>query len=206
VHLAVHAQAAGVRCLLVDMDPQESASRWYDRREAPDPALVTATAGALPDVIAAARADGVGLVVVDTPPHAGAQIDQAVAVADLVLVPVKPTPMDLDALPGTAAIVRRHARPAGIVLTSAPPARGTTRAGIVTEARNHLAAEYPDFPVLDVELGHRTAYYYALIDGRAVGEFEPGGKAAAEVAAVYAWCAERLPALRHPTAAAAAGR
>ncbi len=68
------------------------------------------------------------------------------------------------------------------MLTSAPP-----RGSIVAEAREHLAHEYPAVPVCPVELGHRASYYHALIDGRAVTEFEPQGKAATDVDGIWAW-------------------
>lgn len=189
VHLAVRAAQRGASVVIVDTDPQATASRWYDRRAAEWPVLVTAARGTLPAALEAARADGVGAVFVDTPPHTGAQIDQAVAAADLVVIPCKPTPFDLDAIPETVRLVEAHRRPAVFVLTSTP-ARGS----IVAEAREHLAREYPDVPVCPVELGHRASYYHALIDGRAVTEFEPTGKAAAEVDGIWTWLTERTGA------------
>lgn len=196
VHLAVRAAQQGASVLIVDTDPQATASRWYDRREAEWPVLVTGGRETLTGALEAARADGVDVVLVDTPPHTGAQIDQAVAAADLVVIPCKPTPFDLDAVPETVRLVEAHQRPAAFVLTSTPP-RGT----IVAEAREHLEHEYPEVPVCPVELGHRASYYHALIDGRAVTEFEPQGKAAAEVDGIWTWLTERVAAARGAAAA-----
>jgi len=187
VHLAVHASQKRKRVLLVDTDPQLSASKWYDRRESERPMLVTASLGQLRAIVDAAREEGVDYVIVDTPPHAGAQIDQATSIADFVLIPCKPTPMDLDAVPATVEIVRTHGTPAGFVLTSTLP-----RGAITEEARSRLADDFPDIPVCTTDVGHRTGYYYALIDGRAVGEFEPRGKAAAEIAGVWTWITKQL--------------
>jgi chromosome partitioning protein len=182
VHLGVLAASKGHKVLIVDTDPQESASKWFDRRAGTIPPLVNATAGKLPDVLEAAAEDGIEFVMVDTPPHAGAQIDQVVRLADLVLVPLKPTPMDLDAIPATVEIVRAHRVPAAFVITSAPP-----RSSITGEAIAELKNRFPDIPVCPVMIGHRAAYYYALIDGRAVTEFEPSGKAAREITALWEW-------------------
>ena len=204
VHLAVRAAQQGASVVIVDTDPQATASRWYDRRAAEWPVLATAGRGTLTAALDAARADGVDVVLVDTPPHTGAQIDQAVAAADLVVIPCKPTPFDLDAVPETVRLVEAHRRPAVFVLTS-PPARGS----IVAEAREHLAHEYPDVPVCPVELGHRASYYHALIDGRAVTEFEPQGKAAAEVDGIWVWLtaqADRAAGVAPDGARAAAPR
>lgn len=78
----------------------------------------------------AARGEGVEYVLVETSPHAGVQIDQAASLADFILIPTKPTPFDLDAIPDTGRIVQTHNRPAGFVLTSTPP-----RSPITEEAR-----------------------------------------------------------------------
>lgn len=201
VHLAVRAAQTGSSVVLVDTDPQATASRWYDRRAAEWPALVTAGRGTLPVVLDAARADAISVVLVDTPPHTGAQIDQAVAAADLVVIPCKPTPFDLDAVPETVRLVQAQQRPAAFVLTSTP-ARGS----IVAEAREHLAHEYPGVPVCPVELGHRASYYHALIDGRAVTEFEPQGKAAAEIDGIWSWLSAQVTGHANTTTAASSRR
>jgi chromosome partitioning protein len=182
VHLSVYADAHGWRTVLVDTDPQQTASRWYDRRKSETPTLVTSSAGKLTDVIAAARRDGYALVVVDTPPHAAGQIDEAVRQADLVLVPCRPMPNDLDALPETVSIIEQHHVPAAFLLT-AVPATGSEAA----EARELFKSEYPKVPVCPVEIGYRKAFYFSMIDGRAVTEYDPESKASEEIAALWNW-------------------
>ena len=41
--------------------------------------------------------------------------------------------------------------------------------------------------VAPVTLGHRSAYANAWIDGRSVEEYDPKGKAADEIRALYTW-------------------
>ena len=65
IHLAVTAQETGRRVLLIDTDPQKSATRWFEARPNETPELVATTTERLPDVLKAARDDGVDLVVVD---------------------------------------------------------------------------------------------------------------------------------------------
>ena len=60
-----------------------------------------------------ARADRADYVVVDTPPNASATIDAAIRAADLAVIPIRPTPFDIDAAAGTIEIMR-DTRPPGL--------------------------------------------------------------------------------------------
>lgn len=183
LHLAVIAQAAGLRVALVDMDPQRSAADWWRSREADTPELVEVDQGNLRQVVKAAKADGVDLLVVDTRPSAEADALEAATVADLALIVCKPSILDLRAVAGTVDTVRRAKTPGRILLNQAPPARGDQEAAIVQEARGAL--EGYGLPVVPVILHARAAYHAALIDGRAVNELEPAGKATAETVALW---------------------
>ena len=185
VHLAVIAMQAGKSVVLVDMDPQHSAADWWRERADMFPELVECTDAELPAVLKAAKADKVDLVVIDTAPHAEAASATAAKVADLALIPTRPAILDLRAIGATVDIVRRVKTRAAIVLNSCPPPRGVGEAGIVHEARLGLK-EY-GLPVCPVAVTQRAALSHALIDGRAVTEFEPSGKAARELSALWAW-------------------
>jgi cellulose biosynthesis protein BcsQ len=98
VHLAVLAQQAGRRTLLIDLDPQHSAADWWRAREADTPQLVETDPGGLRDVLEAARADGVDLVVIDTRPSAEHDAALVAGLSDLILVPTRPAILDLRAI------------------------------------------------------------------------------------------------------------
>lgn len=183
LHLAVAAQATGRRVALVDMDPQRSAADWWRSRSSETPELVEVEPGNLATVTKAAKADGVDMLVVDTRPSAEADALEAATVADLGLLVVKPSILDLRAVAGTVETVKRTKTPAVILMNQAPPARGEVEAGITQEARSAL--EGYGLPVLPVILHARAAYHAALIDGRAVNELEPHGKATAEIATLW---------------------
>jgi len=190
LHLAVIAQAAGLRTVLVDCDPQRSAAGWWRARAAATPELVEAEPAALPGVVEAARADGVRLLVVDTRPSAERDALDVARVADLSLIPTRPSILDLRAIGATVDVVRSAKRRAAVVLNSCPPGRGDREAPLTAEARTALATYGLD--VLPVSVTQRAALLHALIDGRAVTEFEPGGKAAAELQQVWKWTEDRL--------------
>ena len=124
IHLAVYAEAHGVRTVRVDADPQETAGKWYDRRESATPSLVTASAGALHEVLDAARQGGYALAVIDTPPHAAAQIDEAAQ---------DQPPRSLVA----AASARRRLRPSTRRVRATLPC-GPRRSGVGTGGSVHL--------------------------------------------------------------------
>lgn len=190
VHLSVYAVQAGLRAVLVDMDPQRSAADWWRARAADDVVMVETTATDLPRVLDAARGEGVDVVIIDTPPHADLEPVAAARAADLVLIATRPGILDLRAIGATADLVKSIKAPAAVILNHCPPGRGIGEATITREARQGLAAY--GIPVAPIAITQRTAFSYALIDGRAVTEFEPDGKAAAELRDLWAWIMEKV--------------
>lgn len=190
LHLAVAAQAGGRRVALVDMDPQRSAADWWRSRAAETPELVEVDPGNLLAVVKAAKAGGVDLLVVDTRPSAEADALEAATAADLALIVCKPSILDLRAVAATVDTVKRSKTPGRILLNQAPPARGEQEAAIVQEARGAL--EGYGLALAPVILHARAAYHAALIDGRAVNELEPSGKATAEVSALWRYLEGQL--------------
>ena len=85
------AVALGDDVALIDTDPQGSLTAWWNRREAETPVLVSMADG-LPATLSALSDAGIRMVLIDTPPSAHAFIADVIARADLVIVPVRPTP------------------------------------------------------------------------------------------------------------------
>jgi chromosome partitioning protein len=198
VHLAVIAQASGRRTVIIDLDPQRSAAGWWETRTADTPEMVEATPGDLRAVLDAARDDGVDLAVVDTRPSAGADAAAAAAVADLVLIPTRPAIFDLKAISATVDVVASVKAPAFIVLNGTPAARGIGEASVTADARRALA-DY-GISVTPISIGLRASLAHALVDGRAVNEFDPTGKAAAEMNKLWQLTEQTLwPSARHST-------
>ena len=196
VHLAVAAGEAGQRVALADTDPQRSATTWGRARAAGQPPLVaTAAPGALSALLAAARHDGITLLVVDSAPHTGPEVPQIARAADAVLIPCRPSAFDLAAVGNAVEIVRAAGVPAALVLNACPP-----RAPEIPEARAALGRF--GLPVAAVEITERRAFARAVASGRAVTEFEAHGRAAEEIRALWAWIEAEL--LSQPRARARA--
>jgi len=72
VNLAALAADDNANALIIDLDPQRSAADWRTVRTAgrPLPRVAAATIDQLPELLAAAKAEGLNLVVLDTTPRA----------------------------------------------------------------------------------------------------------------------------------------
>jgi chromosome partitioning protein len=157
IHLAAEAATQGLRTLLLDLDPQASAARWADRRKP-----------------GAADVD----VAVESPARLAAALLQAERAADLVLVPVRCSILDLDAVGASLDLCTLARRSAAVVLNAAP-----IRSRVVQEAAETVTSLGGDLAATIIR--ERVAFRHALVDGRVAREFEPDGAAAGEVTALY---------------------
>lgn len=183
VHLAVQATLDGMRVLLLDMDPQASATAWWKRRRDDSPALIQGRGDALPGLLERARAQVFDLVIADTAPHSSTDSTACARLSDHVIIPTRPAILDLDAIGATTGIVSEVGCSNTIVLNACPPPKLFGETHIVREAREAL--KLYGLPVSDVAISQRAAFSHALIDGRAVAEFDVGGKAAREIAQLW---------------------
>ena len=182
-HLGTLAARDG-RTLLVDADPQGSLSFWHGRRVAEAPVLARATASSVQGVLEGARRDGVDWAIIDSPPHNAPLISSLMSRATLTLVPVRPGPFDLDAVGATLAMARSLQAHAACVINAAPPiTRGDKPTSIVRETRTVLTTLGAS--VLPGQLSQRASLSHALISGQAVTEYDPHGRAAAEIGALW---------------------
>ena len=184
VGLAVaHEQLAGGRAVVVDLDPQGSASVWGDLREADRPVVVAAHAPRLGRVLDAARAGGADLAVIDTAPHASEAALAAARAAHLILVPCRCSVADLHAIRASLDVGQLAGVPARGVLNAVP-----VRGQLAAQARQAAGAQ--GATVAPVLLHQRIAHVHAFTAGQTAQEIEPRSKAAAELAALYRWTTE----------------
>lgn len=182
-HLSVIAAGPGKPVLLFDTDPQRSLKWWWDLRQGDTPALVECEARELPKILPAAKGEGVAYSIVDTPPHAETSIADAMRVADLVLVPTRPGPFDLAAVATTLDLAQRVGKAPLAVINHAPPRTGSGEPSIVAEARETLTRM--GATVARAVISQRVAMSHAVISGQTVNEFEPTGRAAEEMLALW---------------------
>ena len=126
VHLAVEAQRQGRKVALIDADPQGSASSWAGARKSDDLAVAKLSPAQVQSALGLAAADGFDLAIVDTPPHASARVSHLLETADLIILPVQPSVLDLAALPAALELVRASGAKAAMLLSVAPVGVGET--------------------------------------------------------------------------------
>lgn len=151
VFVACAAAAQGRDVMLLDADPQGSASSWADRakhRGTPLPFPVVPVAAADLAAVAAGGPAAGGLVVVDTPPGTAGVIDAAIDAADLVIIPSGAAPADIDRVWPTLDLTTHRAT--AILLTGVD-----LRTALATGVPDHLAAE--GAPVLRTVVRRRQA-------------------------------------------------
>lgn len=180
INLAVSAEHAGHATVLIDLDLQASACRWQDVRQDDAPAVVSAHAARLPQLLETAANKGADFVVIDTAPHTETASLAAARSADFCVLPCRPASLDLYAISTTIDIVRLAGVEACLLL-NAVPARST-----LSEDAQHALALY-SVPVAPITLGQRVAYVHSLTAGQSVPEWEPRGKAACEIKALYTY-------------------
>ncbi len=184
-HIAVQAQLHGEGPVaIMDMDPQGSLADWWNEREASLPVFAQTSVSRLNNDLEQLRSQGIKLVVIDTPPAITVAIQSVIAVAELIVVPTRPSPHDLRAAGATVDLVERAGKPLVFVLNAATP-----RARITFEAAIALSQHGTVAPVT---IHHRTDFASSMIDGRTVMELDPKGKSAGEIRELWTYLADRL--------------
>ncbi len=190
-NVAVQAERSGDGPVaLIDTDPQGSLAHWWSQREeqaggqAPTPAFVHASVARLPKHLEQMRAQGIKLVIVDTPPAIKSTIGHVINAADLVVIPSRPSPHDLRAAGATVDIAEGLGKPLVFVINGAHP-----RARITTEAAIALSQHGPLAPSI---MHQRTNYAASMIDGRTVLEVAGGLRSAEEIVALWDYLKAQL--------------
>ncbi|HYM33711.1 MAG TPA: ParA family partition ATPase [Candidatus Cybelea sp.] len=194
-HLGVCWAGQGRRVALIDIDPQGSLTTWYRLRNGHGTSAITHCA--VSGWRAASEVDRLrrdhDVVVIDSPPHAETEAKIAIRAAELLVVPVQLSPMDLWATRPTLQIAEGERRPWLLVLNRVPPR------GSLSDVIRHKIAEQR-LPVAGASLGNRTLFASSLMDGMGVTEAAPSSIAAAEIVALADELALRLglwPAPHH---------
>ncbi len=187
-HLAVQAERQAMGPVaLVDADPQGSLSQWWNVRAADTPALVQTNIASLSDDLDRLRQAGVELVIIDTPPAITWTIIEVIKVADMVVIPVRPSPHDLGAAGATIDLVEGQGKPMVFVINSA-----SQRAKITGEAAIALSQHGT---VASSIIHHRSDFAASMIDGRTVMEITRAKRSAAEIENLWAYLVDRLDRL-----------
>jgi chromosome partitioning protein len=182
-HLARALQIAGADVLLVDSDPQGSARDWAAVREDQPLTVVGIDRPTIErDLKNIARKD---FVVIDGAPQAADLAISAIKAADIVLIPVQPSPYDIWAASDLVDLVKQRIEvtdgklQAAFVVSRA--IKGTRIGAEVSEALNGYG-----LPILQARITQRVSYPGTAAAGVTVLDTEPNGDAAQEIKALAA--------------------
>lgn len=176
-HLSVQAALDGNKVAIIDTDPQGSLAAWWNERESDSPAFVSSSITKLQNDINLIKNEGFDYLFIDTPPAVTETIEMVVGVADLVVIPTRPSPHDLRAVGKTVDIVNDCNKRMVFVINGA-----ANRARISTDAAIALSQHGAVCPTV---IYQRTDFASSMIDGRTVQEMDKASKSAIEVGELW---------------------
>lgn len=201
IQLAIAYLAAGKRVTMLDIDPQGSLSAWHALRTAAasetgavgetsavgadDGLTVQALSGwRLGNLLSSARRE-TDYVIIDSPPHAETDAKTAIRLADLAVLPIQPTMLDLWATLPTLELAEAEKTKALMVLNRVP-ARGRAADAV------HAEVKSKKWPLARSRLGNRQAFAASINAGRGVMETARTSAAGKEIEALSKEVARRL--------------
>jgi chromosome partitioning protein len=177
--LAVRASKDSKRVALLDLDPQESLASWWTRRgRTRNPKLheVDATTEAIEMLIA----EGWEWVFIDTGPAKIDLIEPGIVVADLVIIPTRPSAFDIEQAGIIVELCEIHGKPHAFLFNQADPSTKLTRT-----AMKYLADEVGGRVIKRPIITYQQAYMAALTVGKSGPEVDKEGDARAEIEALW---------------------
>jgi chromosome partitioning protein len=187
--LAVAAHQSGRRAAVIDLDPQATATTWYDRRSEQPPVVISVQPARLVRGLQSAQDSGTELLIIDTPPRVEQAALSAVRAAQLVLIPCRPATFDLDTVAVTLELVRLAGGQAPPILAAV--LNGVSPVGDERAQATQVLREL-GLTVCPTAFGQRKAFALSGASGQSAQEFAPTGKAADEIAAVYRFTCKLL--------------
>jgi len=171
---AVEAVKRNTPVALLDLDPQQSLARWWELRGEPEnPTLVDLEGLTVNNLKKKLGRQGYQWLIIDTPPALMTRIQPAIEVADVVVVPVRPSPLDVEAIDPVVELSER-ARTQFVFVVNANPPRSSLTTGTIGYLEQNGE-------VLEEMVGYRTGYAGAMISGQVAQEIDKDGKAHDEI-------------------------
>jgi chromosome partitioning protein len=177
-HLAVEAERVGDGpAWVIDTDKQATLTLWHDRREEDTPQRLELPFTRLAAGVDRLAAEGAAYCFVDTAPTISEQNTAVLHLADLVLIPVRPSPADLWAVAETVALVKEAEKPFLFVITQAKPQATITAQAVAALSQHGRVAQ--SF------IADRVPYAVAMTGGHTAPEITPKSPAAMEITALW---------------------
>lgn len=191
--LAEIAASMGEKVIALDLDPQQSLVRWGKRRESANPRnkvivepLERERLPRLRAILEGLAGAGFTLAIFDTTGADTTAVRPVAEVADLSLLPARPTRLDVEATAATFRAVFLAKRKAAFVLNQCPSSYRSTRALEAAKQLNCLGV------LAEPMLSARMDFQDAIAAGLGVTEYAHSSKAAEEIATLWNWARAQL--------------
>lgn len=172
-HLSMEAAKRGLKTILIDLDPQKTLETWWKKRKEENPYLTDIDPQKIEDVILYLNEHDFDLCIIDTPGDTSVNAGAGLKVADLVLIPSKPTAPDLQAIGRTIATIKSLGKEYIFIVTQV-----VARTKLALQATAILS----EFGMVTPEnLGNRVAYANAMSAGTSAASEDKGAKEELEV-------------------------
>lgn len=177
-HLAVALQQKGRRVAIIDIDPQGSLTYWHKMREErfgegyTGLTFATVSGWRVASEISRLKKNH-DYIIVDSPPHTETEARTAIRSADLIFVPMQPSPTDLWATQATLDLAAAEKIPVKVIVNRITP--NSKLAPAIIKMLKHK---------VEVGLGNRVIFASSLLEGRTATEIAPTSAAAIEVKSI----------------------
>lgn len=178
-NLAVEGAKQGLKTLLLDLDPQQSATKWWEGRDEETPLLIKCPYDQLVNNLTLAKAQGFDLCIIDTAGREGLKHTEAIEKASFCIIPCQPSLDDCRSALPTVGIIKRFEAPFAFVVTRCP-----TSGDDLNETKNSLSALGL---VCNTPTIERKCYKRAYAQNLSVSEYDEKDKGAKEVKAIFDW-------------------
>jgi chromosome partitioning protein len=199
--LAEMAASTGEKVIALDLDPQQSLLRWGKRRESANARnkvivepLERERLSRLRAILDGLAGAGFTLAIFDTTGADATAVRPICEVADLSLLPARPTRLDVEATAATFRAVFLAKRKAAFVLNQCPSSYRSTRASEAAKQLNCLGV------LAEPMVSARMDFQDAVAAGLGVTEYAAGSKAAEEIAMLWNWSRRQFTAKKFEAA------
>lgn len=173
--LAVKATSEYKQVFLIDLDPQKSLKSWWNKREKDKIDLIDVDHQNLSEVCDRIKNKNAFLII-DTPPAHINIIQASIKVAHYVLIPCRPSPLDIEAIGETITLVEQHKKPFAFISNSS--IAGTQ----IGEQTLMLLSKYGQ--IAPSAIRQRVIYAMSMIDGHTAIEM-PNKQVKEEIDALW---------------------
>ncbi len=177
INLAYTLQKDGHKVLIVDSDPQGSARDWNNETEGSIVPVVGLDRASLATDIKAIT-NGYDFIIIDGAPQLSSHMAASVKSADIILIPVKPSSLDLWASSDLVEIIKQR-KEIGANLQAAFVVSQAIKNTKLADEIMSVLAEY-ELSALDTQIINRISYASSISDGKTVFHTEDK-KAQAEI-------------------------